>query len=118
MATNNRNQSIFDIVNVILGLCLVLEPLLFGYSGLAVAAWNAWLIGAAIVIFGLAALLAFAEWQEWTNAVLGVFLLLAPWILNYSGSIAASFSQVAIGLLVVIVSTIALLVSAATRSTN
>lgn len=39
-------------------------------------------------------------WEEWVNVVLGVWLILSPWILGFSGMTGAMWNAVIVGLLV------------------
>jgi SPW repeat-containing protein len=98
LSTNNRTA--FDIVNVVAGLGLFLSPWLFGFSAEAYAAWNAWIVGAAIAVIAAAALYAFYEAEEWVNLVLGIWALIAPWVLGFSAVAAAMWVHVIAGIVV------------------
>jgi hypothetical protein len=93
-----------DLVNVFLGYCLALAPGLapegLGFTGEMAAAWNAWIVGAAIALIAFGALFAFREWEEWVNLALGVWAILAPWLLGFATVTAAMYAHVIIGLIV------------------
>jgi hypothetical protein len=55
----------------------------------------------------MAALAAFAEWEEWTNVMVGIWLLVSPWILGFDGSQAMHIDLV-IGTIVAVLATIEL----------
>ena len=40
------------------------------------------------------------KWQDWANLVLGLWLVLSPWILGFSGTSSAPWNAVILGLLV------------------
>ncbi|BCP65887.1 SPW repeat protein [Thermus thermophilus] len=40
------------------------------------------------------------KWQDWANLVLGLWLVLSPWILGFSGTSSATWNAVIVGLLV------------------
>ena len=40
------------------------------------------------------------KWQDWANLVLGLWLVLSPWILGFSGTSSATWNAVILGLLV------------------
>jgi hypothetical protein len=84
-----------DVVNIIVGVCLALTPWVLGFT--EAAAWNAWLVGAAIALVALGALMAFREWEEWVNLVLGVWAIVSPWVLGFvfSGTHAGAVHVVA-----------------------
>lgn len=71
-----------DWVNLVIGLWLVASPWLLGFSAVPAAAWNAWIVGAAVGVVAIWAIVQFAQWQEWVNLVLGLWLIISPWILN------------------------------------
>lgn len=105
MATNvarRTEETALDVVNVILGIGLALSPWLFAYTGETTAAWNAWVVGAAIALVAIGALVAFAQWEEWVNLILGVWAILAPWLLGFSAITAALYTHMIVGLIVAV----------------
>ena len=50
-----------------------------------VAAWTAWVSAVVIGALAVAAIVAFTEWEEWVNLALGIWVVLAPWILGFTG---------------------------------
>jgi hypothetical protein len=90
-----------DIVNLVLGVWLVLSPWALGFVAETRPTWNAWILGVIIAVAAIAALFAFQEWEEWVNAVLGLWLIVSPWVLGYSAMVAAAmWNQVVVGLIV------------------
>lgn len=102
----SKNRTTFDIVNIVAGLGLLLSPWYLGYSAEAGAAWNAWIVGAAVVVIGGAALFAFHQAEEWINLVLGVWAVIAPWTLGFAAISAAATVHVIAGLIVAILAAI------------
>lgn len=88
-----------DGVNLVLGAWLVLSPLILGYAGEAVPAWNAYLVGAAIIIMAAGAIWAFQQWEEWINALLGLWLVISPWLLGYGQMQAPVWNQIIVGII-------------------
>jgi hypothetical protein len=93
-----------DVINLILAICLFLSPWAVGFTGDMAPAWNAWIVGVALAVLAIAALTAFAEWEEWVNAVLGVWLIIAPWLLGFAGHMPALWTHVVLGALIVVAS--------------
>ena len=93
-------ETAIDLVNVVLGLCLVFAPWALGFTSEMAATRNAWIVGAAIALIALGALFAFREWEEWVNLALGVWAILAPWLLGFATVAAALYAHVIIGLIV------------------
>jgi len=100
IGTRETKETAIDIVNVVLGLCLVLAPWFLGFTGEMAATRNAWIVGAAIALIALGALFAFQEWEEWANLALGIWAILAPWFLGFATVAAAGYAHVVIGLIV------------------
>ncbi len=73
-----------DPVNAALGAALILSPWAARYSGDAMATTNAVVVGLALIATALGAMLAPQAWEEWTEAVLGLWMVLSPWVLAYS----------------------------------
>jgi hypothetical protein len=44
----------------------------------------------------------FAEWEEWINLLLGVWVLVSPWVLSFSAQTTARWAHVGIGLIVAV----------------
>jgi len=40
------------------------------------------------------------RWQDWANLVLGVWLILSPWLLGFSGIPSAMWNAVIVGVVV------------------
>jgi hypothetical protein len=47
---------------------------------------------AAIAAISLAAIFAFANWEEWANLALGIWLVVSPWVLGFTHTSAMHFS--------------------------
>ncbi len=87
-----------DVANLILGMILFFSPWLFDLS--TGPQWQiAAIVGGAIAVLSIAALAAFAIWEEWLNLVAGVALIVSPWLLGFQDSDAMTI-DVAIGLTV------------------
>jgi SPW repeat len=69
-------------------------------AGPPAAAWNAWVVGAAVAALAIWAIAMFAEWQDWLTGILGLWLVIAPWVLGFGSLAAAAWNSVIVGLLV------------------
>jgi hypothetical protein len=98
--TREVRETAIDLVNAVLGVCLALAPWALGFTGEVAATWNALIVGAAIALVALGALFVFREWEEWVNLALGVWAILAPWLLGFTTVAAAMYAHVIIGLIV------------------
>jgi hypothetical protein len=91
------NAKLCDVANLLLGLFLALSPWIAGYSGQP--AQNAVISGLVIAGLSIAALAAFAQWEEWLNLLLGLWVLVSPWALGFQGTTAATV-HIGVGILV------------------
>ena len=89
-----------DVVNLIAGVWLIAAPWLLGFTQDGTAAWNAYVLGAIIAVAAAAALVAFHEWEEWVSALLGLWLIVSPWILGFTGLAAAMWNAIVVGVIV------------------
>ncbi len=78
---NWTNAKLCDVANLILGAILFFSPWMFGFDAGA-ASQNAYVAGVVIAILAIAALAAFAVWEEWLNLIVGLWTLVAPWVLG------------------------------------
>lgn len=100
MATPTKMVDRFqDWINLVLAAFLFVSPWIFQYADQQ-AAWNAWISGLVVAVLAIAALVRFAEWEEWINIVLGVWIVLAPWVIGFSAVAAATWSHVILGVLI------------------
>jgi hypothetical protein len=91
-----------DAVNFLLGAGLFFSPWLFGFDAEQSAAFNAHVVGAIIAVLALMALFAFQTWEEWVSGALGAWLLIAPWVLDFSGSSPAVLTHVVVGVATIV----------------
>jgi hypothetical protein len=90
-----RRESAIDVYNLLLAAFLLISPWLFARAN-ETAAWDLRASGAAIAILSLAAMVAFAYWEEWVNLLLGLWLIVSPWLLGFAHTRAMHFS-IAVG---------------------
>ncbi|AUX78576.1 SPW repeat protein [Sinorhizobium fredii] len=97
-----------DWLNLVLGVALFVSPWVIGFAPETMPAWNAWIVGIVLGALAIAAFAAFAEWEEWANLVLGIWLIVSPWLLQFATNINAMWTHVVLGVLVAAVSAWAL----------
>ena len=64
------------------------------------AARTAWVGGVIIFVMGVAALMQFAEWEEWVALIVGALVIIAPWVLRFATVHVAMWSCVVLGAIV------------------
>ena len=77
-----RQISTLDFYEIAFGLFLFVSPWLFAYVS-EKARIEVWASGAAIAAVSIAAIVAFSDWEEWVNVVLGLWLVASPWVLGF-----------------------------------
>ena len=87
-----------DVVNLILSGVLFFSPWLFDLS-IGVQWQTASVVGIIIAVLSIAALAAFAVWEEWFILVAGLVLIVSPWLLGFQDSDAMTI-DVVIGVIV------------------
>jgi hypothetical protein len=94
------NLRLCDVVNLSLAVVLFFSPWLFDLSG--GAPWQtASIVGIIIAVLSIAALAAFAVWEEWLMLAAGLALIVAPWLLSFQDSQAMEI-DVGIGVVVAV----------------
>ncbi len=105
-----------DWVMLALAVWLFASPWLLGFAGVApaagaaagagftAAAWNAWAVGIVVAALAVWAIAMFAEWQDWLTGILGLWLVIAPWVLGLSSMKPAVWNYVIVGGLIIVLS--------------
>jgi hypothetical protein len=93
-----------DWINLVCAVLMFISPWILAFSGDAMATRAAWITGVVAAIFAVAALVQFAEWEEWISLLLGVWMIVAPWIVGFSTVGAAVAAFVVLGIVVALAS--------------
>src|SRR5215510_12829255 len=96
------NARLCDVANLVLGAILFVSPWIYGFASGA-QSQNAFVIA----VLAIAALAAFAVWEEWLNLIVGLWVLVSPWVLGFQGTTAMTV-HVVIGILVAVLAAIEL----------
>jgi hypothetical protein len=104
---NWSNAKLCDVANLILGAFLFFTPWIFGFEAGHVSQ-NAILAGLVIVALAIAALAAFAVWEEWLNLIVGLWVLISPWVLKFHENATAVRIDVIVGIAVAVLAAIEL----------
>ena len=86
-----------DPVNAVLGVWLIASPWVLGFAGNSFALSNAVLVGIALMAAALGATFVPRAWEEWTEAGLGAWMMVSPWILGFNTLYVATVTAVATG---------------------
>ena len=103
----HRNEAYIDWINLLLGIALLISPFLMGFAT-GTPMTNAVIAGIVIAALAIAALVSFAVWEEWLNLLLGLWVLISPWVLGFTGMTSAFQTHVVIGVAVAVLAAIEL----------
>ena len=102
-----RNLMFMDWANLVLAVLLVISPWVLAFPAGA-ATYNAVIVGLVIGLVAIGAIVAFAQWEEWVNLILGAWAFISPFLLGFAASAAAMWTHVIIGLVVAVLAAIEL----------
>ena len=102
-----RSESILDIYNFSFATFLFISPWLFAYT-LEIARIDIMASSLVVALTAISAILAYANWKEWLNVMLGGWLIVSPWVLGFAHTRAMHFS-IGIGIAVAFVAVTELL---------
>jgi hypothetical protein len=104
-----RQETVIDFIKLALGAFLILTPWIFAFTSAAVASGNAWISGSLIGLASIAAIVALADWEEWVSLLLGLWVIVSPWVLGYHLTVVAAMrANVAIGIAVALLAAVEL----------
>ncbi|MFY9954861.1 SPW repeat protein [Bradyrhizobium sp.] len=86
-----RRESVLDIYNLVLALFLFVTPWLFTYAN-EDAKIDLWATSALIAVISFTTFIAFSNWEEWFNLLLGIWLVGSPWVLGFTHTRAMHYS--------------------------
>lgn len=100
--TELKIKSWQDPVNVALGLLFVISPWAIGYADRTPAMWSAVIAGLVLAAAAAGASVLPQAWEEWTEAIVGVWMIASPWLLSFADHRAAMSTAVIAGLIAVV----------------
>jgi hypothetical protein len=82
------------------GVWFFVSPWVYG-AYTASNAWNSWIVGAALFIFGCVRVMrpAYSTILSWCNMVLGIWAFCSPWIYGYTGNEARFINSLCVGVI-------------------
>jgi hypothetical protein len=90
-----------DLGNLVLGAWLFVSPWAMRYpADIPAATWNAYILGAVIVVFAAVAMYMPRIWEEWINMALGIWTIASPWVLGFAAHKDVTVNAVVVGVLV------------------
>lgn len=91
-----------DMVNAALGALVVSSPWTLGFQADLAVTSNAVLVGIALMAAAMGAVLVPRAWEEWTEVVIGMWLIASPWVIGFSTLREATIGAAIVGAVVVV----------------
>ncbi|MDN4988209.1 SPW repeat protein [Bradyrhizobium arachidis] len=82
MSKLQERETAPDVYNLLLAAVLFVSPWLFKLTN-SQGKIDLWVTSAIIVVLSLAAIIAYRDWEEWINVLMGVWLIASPWLLGF-----------------------------------
>jgi hypothetical protein len=93
-----ERESVLDLYNLFLAAVLFVSPWLFKLTN-GPGKIDLWVTSAVIGVISFAAIIAYRDWEEWLNVLLGLWLIASPWLLGFPHTRAMHLS-IGIGVVV------------------
>ncbi|RZN11648.1 hypothetical protein CWO91_07620 [Bradyrhizobium genosp. SA-3] len=82
MSRLQERETVPDVYNLFLAAVLFISPWLFKLT-ISQGKIDLWVTSAIIGILSLAAIIAYRDWEEWLNVLMGIWLIVSPWLLGF-----------------------------------
>ncbi|GAB2490120.1 MAG: SPW repeat protein [Comamonas sp.] len=89
-----------DPLNALLGVWLAVSPWVLGYQDQTAAMVSGVVVGLALIAAALGAIFMPRAWEEWTEGLLGLWMVISPWMLGFSMHMDAMRNAVVSGIVV------------------
>lgn len=91
-----------DPLNTLMGAWLALSPWMLGYQDEMTPMANSIVVGLLLIATSLGAIFTPRAWEEWTESLLGLWMIISPWILGFSMHMDAMRNAVASGVVILV----------------
>jgi hypothetical protein len=88
-------------LNVLAGIWLIISPWVLGFTDLRVPLWDTLLVGIAVLVLAAIRLgTSGTTGLSWVNLLLGIWLIISPFVLGFTAASAAMSNAIVLGILV------------------
>jgi hypothetical protein len=91
-----------DPLNGLLGIWLIIAPWVLGFSGTGRPVGTTVVAGIILLVSSIIAMSSPRAWEEWVDIVLGVLLVISPWVLGFTGTTVARDNAVICGIIMIV----------------
>ena len=105
-------------LNILAGLWLIISRFILGYSALRGTMWNDVIVGIIIALIAAGKLSRgrSIQWLSWINVVLGLWLIVSPFIFGNAGNTRVLYNEFIVSIVVVILAAWSALSTRGTRA--
>ncbi len=109
---NQQDVKVLSWITVILGVWLIIAPFILTFPS-TVAMWNSIIVGVIVLVLSWirAANPATSPGLSWINAILGLWLIVAPFVMSMASSTSTRWNDIVLGIAVIVFSVWAALAS-------
>lgn len=93
-----------NAITLALAVWLFISPWVLAAPAMGAWAWNAWVVAVIMGAVSIVALLQLAQWEDWVNLALGIWLFISPWIFGYTSMQAVAWNSYIVGVVVAAIS--------------
>ncbi|HEY4065709.1 MAG TPA: SPW repeat protein [Burkholderiaceae bacterium] len=73
-----------DPINALIGVWVIASPWFMKFADQQPPSYNATVVGILLVAVALGATFVPRAWEEWSEAILGVWMIASPWALHFA----------------------------------
>ncbi len=101
---NSNQVKVASGISFLFGLWLIISPFLLGFSTSATAMWDAIIVGVIVAILSAIRFFTPASGTglSWINAVLGLWMIISPFVLALSGVMGVMWDFIIVGIAFII----------------
>lgn len=90
-------------LNFLAGLWVIISPWVYGHTGSVGSVWNDVIVGIIVAVLAASRFSGSrAVWPSWVNVLLGIWLIISPWVYGFAFHTARVTNSVIFGIVVII----------------
>jgi hypothetical protein len=99
-----RQITTAGILSIIAGIWILISPWVRGYAVDTGGMWNSVIVGIVIAVLALirASGAYTLAWLSWINAILGLWLIISPWVYDYDNNTEGNWNSIILSIIVCI----------------
>lgn len=102
-ASHNSPVRLASGLNMLVAVWVIISPWVYGHSDSVASVWNSVIVGILIALCAVSRYSSPATvWPSWVNVLLGIWLIISPWIYGYVAHTARVWNSVILGIIVIL----------------